>query len=138
MPLPRVPGKRGRALALLGFDPARPIRVFAAFAEDVDGGEDVGVGEGRRGTASGEAVARELRALGLSARWARMGPLIAVLSAVAPDERLPRGDFPLRLGIGTAVPGRLVADSWAAARIALWFSVTDARRGRLPSRTYGL
>ncbi|WP_371601173.1 helix-turn-helix domain-containing protein [Streptomyces sp. NBC_00564] len=135
------PTARARALVLLGFDPARPIRVFAAFVEDADGGESEAEGggkgkeesEGGSDTGSGEAVARELRALGLSAHWARMGPLIAVLSAVAPDERLPAGDFPLRLGIGTAVPGRLAADSWAAARIALRFSVTDARRGRVTS-----
>lgn len=126
---------RARALALLGFDPARPIRVFAAFVEDADGGEskEKKGDEGGSDTESGEAVARELRALGLSAHWARMGPLIAVLSAVTPGERLPVGDFPLRLGIGTAVPGRLVADSWAAARIALRFCVTDARRGRVTS-----
>ncbi|MFG3022442.1 helix-turn-helix domain-containing protein [Streptomyces sp. NPDC048254] len=128
---------RARALELLGFDPARPIRVFAAFAEDADGGEreseSEGDDDGRSDTESGASVAQELRALGLSARWARMGPLVAVLSAVAPGERLPGGDFPLRLGIGTAVPGRLVADSWVAARIALRFSVTDARRGRVTS-----
>ncbi|WP_043631796.1 helix-turn-helix domain-containing protein [Nonomuraea candida] len=99
--------ERSRALRLLGFDPAAPLRVLAVAPP-------------------GGALAAGLRAMGHHVRAARVGDTEAVLVATAsphadagigPD--LPEGT---RAGIGPELPGARAAESWAGARTALRFT----------------
>ncbi|GAA3446660.1 helix-turn-helix domain-containing protein [Planomonospora venezuelensis] len=94
--------ERSRALRLLGFGPAAPLRVLAVPDED-----------------GGAALVAHLRAAGHHARSASMGGAAAVLAAPPGVGALPDGQ---RAGLGPAVPGGRAADSWAGARAALRFT----------------
>ncbi|MFC4945560.1 helix-turn-helix domain-containing protein [Pseudonocardia sp. GCM10023141] len=99
------PEDRGRALRLLGLDPAAPVRVVAVAAPEP------------------RAAALALLGRTIPVRVAVIDGLAAVLVAGGPGELHPVPT--VRVGIGGATPGAAARRSWAQARLAVRFAVAD-------------
>ncbi|MFB9680259.1 helix-turn-helix domain-containing protein [Streptosporangium vulgare] len=104
--------ERARALRLLGFAPAAPLRVLAVLADDDREGRD------------GAAVAARLRVADRHVRAARLGDTVALLVGPSIDGLGEPPGMPgtWRVGVGPETRGAGAAESWAAARTALRFT----------------
>jgi hypothetical protein len=122
--------ERTRALRLLGFDPAAPLRVLASPAQECDDGGVLALALRRSGRHARAARVDSTAAIIVAAADAL--PEIAggprVLPEIAGGPRvLPEIAGGPRVGVGPAVTGSGAPDSWAGARVALRFAVAGGR-----------
>ncbi|MFI6458440.1 PucR family transcriptional regulator [Streptosporangium amethystogenes] len=110
--------ERARALRLLGFGPAAPLRALAVLTHDAHDARD------DPQSCDGTRMAALLRATGRHARAARMGDTVALLVSSGTDGAGEPPEVPdtWRVGVGPETRGAGAAESWAGARTALRFT----------------